>query len=177
MLKEPKLRIDYDELIISMERRLVRGGMMRPRKEAEIEDDINVRVEAYRDIFRQYLEDDWYNLFPEIDFNEDLLERELDLFLEKKRKETLSEFKKKAEVLRKFKAFFGLFFISEQIYLIFSMVISLAFLPYVMSLMFKDSDWALYGGFFIVICLISTVGFFGYRYSKIMRRVKSSMLY
>lgn len=155
-----ELKLDYGEFVAQVEQSLKDAGKFQGVEMSQFEHMLDEQIESYRDVYRQMLQDDWANLFADVEFSSELLEAELDKYMAKIKGDAQQAFVMvlakerrllviKQMVFNRYKLSFGLL-----------SIVSIFTLPMWLVLMLQPTDFSLYLGASGIIANIALLLFF-----------------
>lgn len=161
-MTEPKLEIEYDELVGSIQDDFVVRGKMKPVKLHCYLTDINDQITVYKEVYGNYLRQEWDTLFPEVKFSENLLTETLNKALTKKRDQAVNKFKKLLKRHKKYRLIFSFIFRKWEARLFGAIFASFITVPVFLSMFFAISDfWLGLGAVGLLINLLTIIFLFG----------------
>lgn len=162
-MEEPKFEMRYGELVEEMRKNLVQQGVMKPVAIARFSNEIDNRLETYKEVYGDFLRSEWPDLFPGVDFSEKLLAQELERALAQKKNEALTQFKEEMKKHEKYRVIRNWVFRSRDATLLFSVGVSFVTVPVFVTFLFTPSDLMSSIGGIGLLLNMATVGFFFFK--------------
>src|SRR4030042_4760745 len=161
MIQEPILNIKYSQLVQELQNEFMRQGKIQPLKLHNFLLKADDEIQAYKEVYVNYLKTEWQELFPGVSFSEGQFDQILANKLAEKKIEALEKFKasiRKEEIYRVslywiFRKWEARFFVS--------LACSFITIPIFLSLFFAPNDCALMaGGVGVVVNFFLLIIFF-----------------
>lgn len=141
-----ELNINFNKFIEQLEHKLDEQGHIKHSEFKQFEAALDEQIDIYREVYSQTLQEQWQDLYPDIEFSPQLLESELNKYMASVKSQAQKEFHQNLKRNERLMVFKTLIFNRQKFWFWLGSIISLFSMPLCLVYALQPSDSALTTG-------------------------------